>query len=138
MGENMAVGKRLRDIRKKLNLTQGDFAKKVNVSSQVISNWEREYTKPNSEDIERIANNLNINPNFLYGLTDDPTIKGTQSEIYNTYKKEDESPIPSEVKAWLRADTSGLTVEEQEALSEELKDFFESRKRTLLRKKNRE
>jgi transcriptional regulator with XRE-family HTH domain len=138
MGEKMAVGKRLRDIRKKLNLTQGDFAKKVNVSSQVISNWEREYTKPNSEDIERIANNLNINPNFLYGLTDDPTIKKTQSEIYNSGKKEDDSPIPSEVKAWLRADTSGLTFEEQEALSEELKDFFESRKRTLLKKKNRD
>jgi transcriptional regulator with XRE-family HTH domain len=134
----MAVGKRIREIRKILNLTQGDFAKKVNVSSQVISNWEREYTKPNSEDIERIATNLDINPNFLYGITDDPKIKISQNEIYNNQKKEDDSPIPSEVKAWLRADTSGLTIEEQEALSEELKDFFESRKRTLLKKKNRD
>jgi transcriptional regulator with XRE-family HTH domain len=134
----MAVGKRIREIRKILNLTQGDFAKKVNVSSQVISNWEREYTKPNSEDIERIATNLDINPNFLYGITDDPTIKLSQNELNNNQKEVDDSPIPSEVKAWLRADTSGLTNEEQEALGEELKDFFESRKRFLLKKKNKE
>jgi HTH-type transcriptional regulator, competence development regulator len=84
----MAVGKRIRDIRKKLNLTQGDFAKKVNVSSQVISNWEREYTKPNSEDIERISSNLKINPNYLYGLTNDPTIKKSQNELTDSNGKE--------------------------------------------------
>lgn len=82
----MAVGKRIREIRKKLNLTQGDFAKKINVSSQVISNWEREYTKPNSEDIERIATILEINTNYLYGLTNDPAINESQKELDDEYR----------------------------------------------------
>lgn len=69
----MTVGKRIREIRKKFNLTQSEFAKKVNVSSQVISNWEREYTKPNSEDIQRIASTLDINTEYLYGRTNDPS-----------------------------------------------------------------
>lgn len=68
------VGNRIRDIRKKLNLTQGELAKKINVSAQVVSNWERGYTTPNAADIEMLAKALDVEPNFLYGFTDDPTI----------------------------------------------------------------
>lgn len=70
----MAVGKRIKELRKSLKLTQSEFAKRVNVSPQVVSNWERDYTKPNSEDIERIATSLNTKTDYLYGLSDDPSL----------------------------------------------------------------
>jgi HTH-type transcriptional regulator, competence development regulator len=82
----MAVGKRIKELRKIRNLTQKEFADRINVSPQVVSNWEREYTKPNSEDIERIAKNLEINPNYLYGLTDNPDIVSTKGTSFATPK----------------------------------------------------
>jgi transcriptional regulator with XRE-family HTH domain len=49
--------------------------------------------------------------------------------------KEEQSPIPPTVKAWLRADTSGLTKDEQKFLAEDLADYFEYRKNKLLKDK---
>lgn len=69
----MTVGRRIKELRKLLKLTQKEFSDKVNVSPQVVSNWEREYTKPNSEDVSRIAKALNVNTEFLYGHTDNPS-----------------------------------------------------------------
>jgi HTH-type transcriptional regulator, competence development regulator len=69
----MTVGIRIKELRNYLKLTQKEFANKISVSPQVVSNWEREYTKPNSEDISRIAKSLDINTEFLYGRTDDPS-----------------------------------------------------------------
>jgi HTH-type transcriptional regulator, competence development regulator len=82
----MTVGMRIKELRKILKLTQKDFSEKINVSPQVVSNWEREYTKPNSEDISRIAKALDVNTEFLYGRTNDPSpvISKKQDEIFDS------------------------------------------------------
>ena len=51
----MSIGDRIKEYRKKHKFTQRDLADKVNVSPQVISNWERNYTTPDSDDIFRLA-----------------------------------------------------------------------------------
>ncbi|MBM7585801.1 transcriptional regulator with XRE-family HTH domain [Bacillus pakistanensis] len=69
----MDIGKRIKNRRKEKNLRQEDLAKKVNVSSQVISNWERGYTEPSQSDVAKLADALDCSTDFLHGRTDDPS-----------------------------------------------------------------
>ncbi|MFT9118014.1 MAG: helix-turn-helix transcriptional regulator [Sporolactobacillus sp.] len=58
----MDLKDRIKKIRKEYHLTQVEFGKKINVSPQVVSNWERAYTTPNVSDLENIAKIFNVNP----------------------------------------------------------------------------
>lgn len=70
----MSIGDRIRDCRKLKKITQVELASLINRSPQVISNWERGYTPviPH-DDILELAIALETTPNYLLGLTDDPT-----------------------------------------------------------------
>lgn len=61
----MTIGRRIKELRKRKNYTQKQLAERVKVSSQVISNWEREYTTPDSSDIARLANVLEVSTDVL-------------------------------------------------------------------------
>jgi HTH-type transcriptional regulator, competence development regulator len=61
----MTIGRRIKELRKRKSYTQKQLAQRVKVSSQVISNWEREYTTPDSSDIARLANVLEISADVL-------------------------------------------------------------------------
>ncbi|PLR79295.1 transcriptional regulator [Bacillus sp. V3-13] len=63
----MSIGHRIREYRKKRKLTQKELAIKVNVSSQVVSNWERGYTSPGTEDITRLTKVLEVTADYLLG-----------------------------------------------------------------------
>lgn len=58
-------GQRIKRIRKLRGLTQPELAKKVNVSPQVISNWEREYTSISDDDLERLSKALNVSTDYI-------------------------------------------------------------------------
>lgn len=85
----MTVGKRIKELRNMLKLTQKEFSDKINVSPQVVSNWEREYTKPNSEDVSRIAKALDVSTEYLYGRSDEPSpvITNKEHELDDEYRK---------------------------------------------------
>lgn len=70
----MEIGNRIRDSRKRAGLTQKELAKKLNLSAQVVSNWERNYTNPIYEDISNLSNILNVSADYLVGKTEDPSI----------------------------------------------------------------
>lgn len=59
------IGNRIKTLRKKKNWTQQNLAAHVNVSSQVISNWEREYTNPTHEDVSRLAKVLEASADYI-------------------------------------------------------------------------
>jgi HTH-type transcriptional regulator, competence development regulator len=61
----MTIGRRIKELRKRKGYTQKQLAERVKVSSQVISNWEREYTTPDSSDIARLANVLEVSTDVL-------------------------------------------------------------------------
>ncbi len=63
----MYIGGRIRKKRKEKNLTQSELGKLVNVSSQVISNWERGYTGLSHDDIAKLATALDVSTDFLLG-----------------------------------------------------------------------
>lgn len=64
----MNIGERIKAKRKQSKLTQTELGKLVNVSSQVISNWEREYSDPNHDDVARLAVELDCSTEYLHGI----------------------------------------------------------------------
>jgi transcriptional regulator with XRE-family HTH domain len=70
----MEIGNRLRDLRKDLGLTQKELASKVNVSPQVVSNWEREYSFPDYDDVVALSKVYNVSTDYLLGRTNDPSV----------------------------------------------------------------
>jgi len=61
----VSIGKRIKQLRKSSHLTQKQLADKVNVSSQVISNWEREYTEPGSDDVKALSQVFNCSADYI-------------------------------------------------------------------------
>lgn len=61
------VSERIKEQRKKMRYTQKQLADKVNVSPQVISNWERGYTEPSADDINKLAEKLDCTSDYLLG-----------------------------------------------------------------------
>lgn len=63
----MRTGDNIKKYRKEKGLTQKNLAEKVNLSSQVISNIERNYSSVSAEDLAAIAKVLDVTPNQLLG-----------------------------------------------------------------------
>ncbi|QPA60650.1 helix-turn-helix domain-containing protein [Lysinibacillus sphaericus] len=61
------IGSRIKEQRKNKHYTQLQLAKKISVSPQVISNWERGYTEPSAEDIARLSEVLSCPSDYLLG-----------------------------------------------------------------------
>lgn len=66
----MRTGDNIKMYRKEIGLTQKELADKVNLSSQVISNIERNYSSVSAEDLANIAKVLSVTPNQLLGESD--------------------------------------------------------------------
>lgn len=62
----MSIGEIIRNYRNAANLTQADLGKRVFKSAQVISNWERGYTRGiTADDLSNLSLALNIPPGEL-------------------------------------------------------------------------
>ncbi|WP_318708848.1 LexA family protein [Candidatus Acetatifactor stercoripullorum] len=64
----MTVGERIKDLRERLNISQVDFANKINVSKQTLYKYENNIiTNIPSDKIEAVAKIGNISPAYLMG-----------------------------------------------------------------------
>ncbi|WP_239632872.1 helix-turn-helix transcriptional regulator [Paenibacillus sp. H1-7] len=61
-------------------ITQEQLAVLVNKSKQVISNWERGYSKPVDDDLASLSSALDVSVDFILGKTDDPTPAATKEK----------------------------------------------------------
>lgn len=62
------IGKNIRDLRIKQNMTQDELAEKLFVTRQTVSNYETGRSRPDIDMLARIAQALNTDPNtILYG-----------------------------------------------------------------------
>ncbi|SIS37401.1 helix-turn-helix domain-containing protein [Salimicrobium flavidum] len=61
---------KIKELRKENNYTQQELAAKIEVTSQVVSNWERAYTFPDVNDIRNLASALYTTSDYLLGLSD--------------------------------------------------------------------
>ncbi|MEN0642256.1 helix-turn-helix transcriptional regulator [Alkalicoccobacillus gibsonii] len=63
----MSLGQRLKISRIKKNLKQIDAAKKLNVSSNVLSSYERDIRDPDTASLLRIAQFYEVSTDYLLG-----------------------------------------------------------------------
>jgi transcriptional regulator with XRE-family HTH domain len=62
-------GKRLKELRKKNELTQSDLARIINVSPSTIGMYERENRQPTVETLNHLANHFEVTVDYLLGRT---------------------------------------------------------------------
>jgi transcriptional regulator with XRE-family HTH domain len=103
----VAGSNRIKQLRKELHLTQKQLADKINVSSQVISNWERGYTEIGREDLIELAAALDCSTDYLIGI----------SEIKHPIADNN-----SEFESWLNDPRSKILFKEFKESSEEQKE----------------
>ena len=60
------LGKRIKELRVAKNLTQEDLSELTDIGASSISKIESGYFHPTDENLERIANALNVEPYKLY------------------------------------------------------------------------
>ena len=65
----MTFAHRLRELRKGKRWTQRELADKISVSPQVVSNWEREYSAPDTDDVAILAELFDVPADYLLGRT---------------------------------------------------------------------
>ena len=71
----MTVGERIKDLRERLNISQVDFANKINVSKQTLYKYENNIiTNIPSDKIEAVAKIGNISPAYLMGWDIDSSV----------------------------------------------------------------
>lgn len=64
----MTKGQKIKSRREELNISQTDFAKKINVSKQTLYKYENDIvTNIPSNKLEKIAAALGVDPSFLMG-----------------------------------------------------------------------
>ena len=65
MTDNTMIGEKIRRLRQTKKLTQNDFAARLFVSPQAVSNWERGITPPDIENLIRISDELGVTVDYL-------------------------------------------------------------------------
>lgn len=71
-------GEKLKNLREDADLKQKELGKDLNVTSQTISGWEINRTKPDYEMLKKIANYFGVSTDYLLGNTPQ---KSEQEEI---------------------------------------------------------
>ena len=61
----MTFAHRLKELRKGRRWTQRELAEKISVSPQVVSNWEREYSAPDTDDVANLAELFDVPADYL-------------------------------------------------------------------------
>ena len=64
---NMAIGERLKELRKNAKISQEKLGKLVNVSQQAVAKWENNVAEPDQKTLLKIAEFFNVSTDYLLG-----------------------------------------------------------------------
>lgn len=109
----MEFSERLKELRKKANLTQVEVAEKLEISQPAYASWERGVKKPTQDNLVKIAQVLNASVDYLVG---------------NSEEKSDEL---DNIELLFSMNSKGLTDEEKKVFKKELIEFMEERKKVF-------
>ena len=62
----MGIGKRIKEARNALNMTQEELAKKLGVTKGAIANYENETSHPKEPIMYKLFEALNVDANYLF------------------------------------------------------------------------
>lgn len=68
---------RIKELRLSLGINQVEFARRLSVSKQCVSNWENGNIQPSIDMLRRIAEKFSVSADYLLGLDDIRTIDVT-------------------------------------------------------------
>lgn len=85
----MTFAERLKELRKRKNISQADLANMIQVHFTQVSRYERGETKPNAEAMTKLAKALDTTVDYLMnGSTDDVAIEaGLDKELIGRFKQ---------------------------------------------------
>nr|WP_317359446.1 helix-turn-helix transcriptional regulator [uncultured Tyzzerella sp.] len=84
---NITIGARIKEQRKKLNLTRETFSEKISISPQFLSEIENGKKGMSIETLYKICNTFNISADYL--LFGNLFISNSNNNIYNLLKDND-------------------------------------------------
>lgn len=85
----MTLPYRLTQAREQSRYTQVELAELIGVHKQTIWRWEKGLKQPNSDDLIKIANVLQISVDWLLGLDDGLDLTDAQSMALSAWKRGD-------------------------------------------------
>ena len=86
-------GKRLREIRRRKNLTQEQLAEMINIKTENYSRIENGLSFPKPENIEKLANILNVEISELFRFNNNLSYDEIFEKIVNKMKSDKEVTI---------------------------------------------
>ena len=66
----MSFGSRIKDLRKKFNLSQVDLGKGIGVSGTTISQYESNLRFPNQKTLVKLCRYMHVSSDYLLGLSE--------------------------------------------------------------------
>lgn len=76
------IGEYIQNLRKKNNMTQSEFAKKLNVTAQAVSKWENGRGIPDIEFIRKISLEFNVDINEMLNGKNIITVKSKKNFLF--------------------------------------------------------
>lgn len=68
---------RIKELRMSLGINQVQFARKLSVTKQCVSNWENANLQPSIDMLRRIAETFSVSTDYLLGISDKTTLDVT-------------------------------------------------------------
>lgn len=87
MAEEQGLGQRLRELRKRAGLTQEKLAEMLNLSYMTIRRWESEKIVPRMDEIQQLADVLNVTKSELLNGPSDGRVKITLTYDWDKMKE---------------------------------------------------
>ena len=76
----MIIGGRIKELRKKLKLTQEELADKIQISRSALANYECGSREPKGDILVRFAHILNTSIDYILGNSDSPYTEQLREE----------------------------------------------------------
>lgn len=79
------LAERLKELRNKEGITQGDFAKKLGIARSTYSGYERGTSEPDNVTLDKIANYFEVTTDYLLGRNVEDSTKKHPAEKLREY-----------------------------------------------------
>ncbi|MDT2247055.1 helix-turn-helix transcriptional regulator [Paenibacillus larvae] len=104
----MSIGERIRQRRKLLQITQLEIAEQLKMGRSNFGHIENGRVTPSSSDLQKIADILQTNADYLLGRTDDPSPQGAAAGL-KTYPEWATSKDKRDLKKCCKVRTSCIS-----------------------------
>ena len=64
------IGKRIKELREEIKITQKELANKVGKSTTAVASWEQGLSEPCVNDLRALCNIFGVSADYLLGLID--------------------------------------------------------------------